>query len=585
MLHRHPAPLRLFPAALLLTACSGGGGQSSTAFTDTIPPQAGTVRDGTAEDIQTQASTTTIDANWSGFSDDSGSIAEYRWAIGTTPGGQEVQQWTSVGTATSASNAALALGNGTTCYASVRGFDAAGNGSVVATSNGVTVQAVSGGGGNGGGGSSPPSVTLAASITQWGITWQFAEPEQVGQFANGDWWVLGPVNVVSIAPPTQNVGGRQINGSMVNPTTVANGEHGYDSRLFHPFENDRYKSWLNVALGVSAQSPLVLAGGNSLISTISYLGTTLPPNGSFSQLSTAAVLTVLAAVPPADAFRPAYAGNDKTIRHREADLDYTALGSVAPAANTPALGDVAASFERVWLDHMSGWTSRYMHPIENMPDYGRDFTSLFGRGALALQLNVSNAEKRDLLVRLCQIGIDFWGNVQQGAVWEGVGGQGSGRKFPILLAGAVLGDSTMQNIGVTHPSGYFGPSHPNNRSQFGEDCQTFIVQQTSPGVYNWGFGNYNATHLDLPEWGNNHSTFPSNDNSSWSADSYRRCCTANAWVGQTLAARIMGLRDEWNHAPYFGYMDRYMQTELPGEWTRSWDSWQEAMWNLHRPNF
>jgi hypothetical protein len=47
----------------------------------------------------------------------------------------------------------------------------------------------------------------------------------------------------------------------------------------------------------------------------------------------------------------------------------------------------------------------------------------------------------------------------------------------------------------------------------------------------------------------------------------------------------MGLRDEWNHAPYFGYMDRYMQTELPGEWTRSWDSWQEAMWNLHRPNF
>lgn len=554
----------------------------SGATTDTIAPLAGTVRDGLGEDLATQPSTTTIAANWLGFVDDSGTIAEYRWAIGTTPGGTEVQPWTAVGTATAATNSSLALANATVCYCSVRAYDAAGNASDVATSNGVEVQAsLPGGGGNGGG--NPP--VLASSITQWGITWQFAVPKSVGQFANGDWWVVGPVDVVSIAPGTQDVGGRQINGSMVNPTTIASGDHGYDSLLYHPYEAGRYKAYLNVALGVTASSPLVLAPGTSLISTISYLGPFPHSSGSFSQLQTAAVLTVLATEPPVGAFRPPYAGTDKTIHHFESDLDYTALADLAPTAGTPDLAATAARFQRVWLDHMSGWSSRYLHPIDNMPDYGRDFTSLFGTGCLLLQLNVPDSQKRDLLVRMVQIGIDFFRNVSIGGVWEGVGGQGSGRKFPILLAGKVLNDAAMLAIGQSHPSGYFGPNHPNNRSQFGEDCQTFYVQQTSPGVYNWGFGGYTASALNLPEWGNNHTTYPTNDNANWTADPYRRCCTANAWVGQTLAARIMGLRTEWNHPSYFDYMDRFMQTEAPGQWTRCWEPWQATMWDTYRSTF
>ncbi|MFY9343276.1 MAG: hypothetical protein WAT39_12340, partial [Planctomycetota bacterium] len=559
------------------TGCGSGGSGSSSATTDTIPPQAGTVRDGLGDDVATQSSATTIAANWSGFVDDSGAIAEYRWAIGTSPGGTELQDWTSVGTATTATNGNLALGSGTTCHASVRAYDAAGNASAVATSNGVGIDLPEGGGDPGG--------TLAASVTQWGITWQFAAPATVGRFCNGDWWVVGPVAVVAITPGTQNRSGRQIHGSMVNPTTLAGGEHGYDSELFHPYENDRYKPFLNRALGVAASSPLVLAPGSSLISTISYLGTGLPANGSFSQLQTAAVLTVLAAVPPAGAFRPPYAGTDKTIRHVEADLDYTALAGIAAAPGAPDLAATAARFQRVWLDHCSGWTSRYLHPSDNMPDYGRDFTSLFGTGALLLQLDLSDAQKRDLLVRLVQIGIDFFGNVQNGGFWEGVGGQGSGRKFPILLAGKVLNDAAMLAIGTTHPSGYFGPGHPNNRSQFGEDCQTFVVQQTSPGVFNWGHGGYTAASAGLPEWGNSHSTYPSSDNASWTGDPYRRCCTANAWVGQSLAARIMGLRVAWNHPSYFDYQDRFMQIEQVGQWTRSWDAWHGAMWDLHRPSF
>lgn len=571
---RHPHSVRVFFLASLgiVAGCGGGGGGiDSGAGLDTTAPVAGTVADGLAADIDSQTSTTSVSANWTGFTDDSGSIASYRWAIGTTPGGTEIQTWQSVGVATEAT-ANVAVSVGTTCFVAVRALDAAENQSAIAVSDGLSIVA---GGGSGGSGS---SATYASSVSQWGITWRFAQQRQVGQFANGDWWVIGPVSIAEISPPYQQVSGRDINGSMINP--VPDGTHGYDSTLFHPYEDNRYQTSLNVAIGVSDSTPLVLPASTSLISCISQM--TPAANGSFSQLATAAVLTVLDEEPAADAFRPAYAGTDKTIRHREADLDYTLLGNLAPTSSTPPIDDTANQFQRMWLDHTPGWVSRFMHPVENMPDYGRDFTSLFGTGALQLQLNYTNVQKRDLLVRLVQIGLDFWGNVENGCYWEGVGGQGSGRKFPILLAGAVLHDATMSAIGTTHPSDYYGPSHPNNSSHFGEDCQTFYVQQTSPGVFNWGFGGYTIADVGTPEWSNGHTTYPSNDHQSWTQDPYRRCCTGNAWVGQTLAARIMGLTTAWNHPSYFAYMDRFMQIELPGEWTRSWEPWQEQMWDTYR---
>lgn len=573
----HPSGLLLL--GITLAACGSGGGTDSRALTDTIPPQAGQVRDGLGNDVATQASTTTIQANWVGFTDDSGSIADYQWAIGTAPGGTQLQNWTSVGNATQATNTSVVLATGATYYVSVRAYDGSGNVSTVATSNGVLVETSGGGGGGGGGGSG----SLLSSISQWGVTWQFAQPVQAGQFCNGDWWVVGPVSITSISPPTQNVSGRQINGSMVNPTTLANGEQGYDSRLYNPYEAGRYQANLNVAIGVSSGSPLVLTGGNSLISAISYMGASPSPEGSLSQLYTAAVLTVLPTAPAADAFRPPYSGTDKTVRFRESQIDYSKLASLSPGTGAPTMASIAPRFQRVWLDHCSSWTSRFMHPTQNMPDYGRDFTSLLSTGFLMASLNNhTNAQKRDLVVRLLQIGIDFHGNVLNGGTWEGVGGQGSGRKFPILFAGHLLGDATMRNIGFSHPSGYYGNNHPNNRSQFGEDCQTFYVQETSPGVYNWGYGGYTSTNNGMPEWGNSHTQYPSNDNVNWTYDGYRRCCTANAWVGEVLVARAMGLRDEWNHQVLFDYMDRYMGIETVGDWTRSWEPWQQVMWDLHR---
>lgn len=106
------------------------------------PPTAGVVNDGLGADIDTQTSATTIEANWSGFTFSVGdSIAFYEWAIGTAPGLTNVQNWTSVGSATSATNSTLNLSVGVK-YVSVRATGTAGLTSAVATSNGVQVQAL-----------------------------------------------------------------------------------------------------------------------------------------------------------------------------------------------------------------------------------------------------------------------------------------------------------------------------------------------------------------------------------------------------------------------------------------------------------
>ena len=44
------------------------------------------------------------------------------------------------------------------------------------------------------------SLPLRDKVTQNGITWTFEKPARVGQFINGDFYVIGPVTVVMIDP-------------------------------------------------------------------------------------------------------------------------------------------------------------------------------------------------------------------------------------------------------------------------------------------------------------------------------------------------------------------------------------------------
>ena len=416
---------------------------------------------------------------------------------------------------------------------------------------------------------------LASSVSEFGITWTFDKEYEVGQFANGDWWVVGPVNIVQINPPSVEINGRIKNGSMINPSPEDGLTQGYDSHMYDFGDRGKdYQAAMNVAFEVSPSQPLHVAPHSSLVSTISVDEIARP------QIKTCAILTVLSESPPDGSFRPAYCGSDKTVAFQLDQVDTSLLQSLAPVGATPEIDEVAQWFDRPWLDHMqaSGGFARFIHPKDNMPDYSREMATQVGEGALMLHVDVPLAEKMDLLINMIQLGIDLYGITQDGGheLWPGHAGQCNGRKWPVLFAGIMLNDPAMSRVGF------------DKSIMFGEDGQTFFVQETSVGVVNFGYGGYAASDIGLAEWGTAHASEPAKDSADWYGNGYRLCCTANSWNGYALAALIMDAKDDWNHDAFFEYMDRYIETTRANGDDAPWVSWSEftiQMWDRYRPDY
>lgn len=436
----------------------------------------------------------------------------------------------------------------------------------------------------------------AQTLKQFGITWQFADYYTVGRFANNDFWVVGPVVIIGITPKSTLVGDRIMHGSMVNPSP-SNTKQGYDNQM----PVNTYDPALNVALDISAQNTLTLQPHSSLVSTISI---EKRQHSNDTQLLAAAVLTVLSASAPAGSFRPPYSGSDKTPRFNKSMLDYSLLLRLPPVKGTPTLASVEAMFKAPWIDHRPGWAQRYMHPRNNMSEYGREIHRDIGIGALMLHLDFEPEQKETLLIRYVQLGIDCHGIITAGGRWNwvGEGGHGGGRKWPILFAGIVLGDTAMKSIGQVsgdylYSNGY-GPGKENlppDYVHFGEDDQTFYVSAFDVSITNgptWKPDSrdaqmipYTEADIGLPEWGIMHAHEPRASN-KWLPTIYR-VVAGPPFHGTALAALLMdGAKELWNHDAYFDYTDRYMAfTDHGGEyegWWSGFDSFTRNMWDTYR---
>jgi len=435
----------------------------------------------------------------------------------------------------------------------------------------------------------PQAVCLGATtdqITQFGITWTFDAEYEYGQFANGDYWVVGPVNIVDMEPLSVDSGARIINGSMINPSPTSGLRQGYDSDMYGGYQMaGDYDPYLNAArpfgYAISATNNLPLIPGTSLVSTIST-----PDTFDETQLKTAAILTVLDSIPPEGSFRPPYSGSDKTIKFNKSQLDYSLLARLTPVATDymPRLtqqpedgqnDSVERMFERPWLNHIPTWQCQYHHPVDNMPDYYRDMAEQTGLAALMLHLDFTDQEKETLLIRFVQLGIDNYGVIQDGGMENF--GESSGCKWSVLFAGLMLNDADMRNIGQRSgdylDAGPYGAGNvPPDYIHFMEDNQTFYVDQYTTG-------GYDAGDIGLPEWGILHATDPANDVKDWGMSGWRITSSAIAWGGFVLAAHIMGAEDLWNHDALFDYQDRYMEVEQ--DW-RTITLFLDEMWDTYR---
>ena len=458
-------------------------------------------------------------------------------------------------------------------------------------------------------------------LTQNGITWTFSTAPTYGQYASGDYWVVGPITVTNVSHISESgvIDGVVIN--VINPRWQA--AQGYDSRI------------PNYNAGLSATVPFSANAGDSIVS-VTQLISIGGAEGTY--IADAAVLSVVDAPQNADKFRPPYVRPNRqptssvdSLIYSTNQIQWSLLPNLSLPASTPSMAHTLGLVQKVWLDHLPNYpTNSRIHPLNNMHDYGRDIASDVSEAALQLMLNQPAADKQALCIKVIQLGIDAYGCMLDGAEWHADGGHGSGRKFPLVLAGIMLGRSEIQSVSLKMSNG---------TCRFGEDGQTYyyddadlplyLDRETNTnsngpvsstvfrvrGVKGWvGRANGEAgdlalfrmydspssstssdyEHLDVENW----STTTSGDHQH-RFEAYRWCCTSTAWSGYGLAIMLMGSSAMriWNHDAFFDYLIRWMtESDLnailryvkvfPGESSASrqgtsGNAFTDSMWNSY----
>lgn len=393
-----------------------------------------------------------------------------------------------------------------------------------------------------------PHLKAATSISQYGITWTFDKDYPSGQFCNGDYWVVGPVVIKQVTPGWDGT----CNGSMVDPAPAAT--QGYRATwLYSP----KYEESLR------ATFPLRLEGNKSLVSTI---GLNPPAKGGASEgLDTAAVLTVLDKAPPADAFRPPYVAGEKPI-YTASQVQWDRLPKLPVPAGVKLPPITEKMMKRVWLDHaaMKGNSVATIHPSSNMESYYFQYDA----SVVDLMVLLDIPERKELAMRLVQLGIDLYPiSLGNGDAWRGYGGFGNGRKWPILFAGIMLDQNKFFVLPTMVKS---DNSRTGTVDKFGEDGHTWYGKP-APGYPQgkplWGndASNQAVVFKRFMELGELHA---SGDKDIRDPDGlrdgpslgYRAICSVS-WVGEALAARLMGAMLIWNHPAFFDYEDRWMKED------------------------
>jgi hypothetical protein len=370
-------------------------------------------------------------------------------------------------------------------------------------------------------------------LEQHGIGFIFAEEPTHGTFANGDLWVLGPVTLIGMTPQFHG----EHNGWEVNPADIS--AQGFDVRVAD-FDPSRVPSF-----------PYTAEPGQSIVKTASWAP--FDDEECRPCLQTAAVLTVLAEPPPdegATVFRPPYFGADKPY-YSTTELQTELLPELPapPSANT--LEEVAAQFAGVQLDHKVNWTGAFIHPVDNMAEYGSSIAQRSANAALRLMLDDPVEDKMPGIIGYVQAGIDLHHMALGGAYWPPGGGHGEGRKLPVTLAAVLLGDTAMQDAVSGAGREQYGE---NGGMYYSAAADTVLFGQTpnSEESYwtNLVFDTGSRTIIDpyelidgghIPGW------------------SYQFCCTALPWKSTATAVRLMPeLERVWNHEEFFTYVDRWV---------------------------
>ena len=441
-------------------------------------------------------------------------------------------------------------------------------------------------------------LSAATSVSQFTITWTFDADYTVGQYANGDYYVVAPsgLTITNITPASTLISGRTMHGSMINPPAGHYLQQGMDSGF--PSYNASKNAGRPGGNDIGPSNPLIVPAGSTVVSVRSH-----PTAGNRPQFTDGAYLTVVASAPPAGSFRPSPSNPDKTPPGNKSSLDYTILRNLTTVSGAPSLASMEASFSRPWFEFEITANGREFHPLNNQPMYGRDMATKLGDAMLLLHLNNTDAAKEALYIRLVQYGLDvygaakFYGDVPSGSGlgWYAAGGFNHGRKAPMILAGMALNNSAI-----------LSEANFANYPIFQDDQDIFEVASSDVGIvvydewlkYNSSTGTYytygrlrhtyTSQMIGLPEW---RIDVADRFKASNLSAIYRDICDSGAVSHALMMQLIPGAKSYWNHNTYFDYADRTVavgNTGAPAFHLNMWTAYRSlgaAEWARPAPVF
>ena len=306
----------------------------------------------------------------------------------------------------------------------------------------------------------PAPTERRSSVTKNGVTFTFDQDYPVGQYCNGDWFVVAPeggrmtaTDPASTTGPArtdegESIDSRTMHGMMINPGATANGFDSFNGLGAESRVNMNYSDEANIDPGHTGQ-PYTFTPGQSLGKAVSI---DAPPGSARTTIRRHVCLTVVAAPPPGGAFRPPLGGGFKDVPEgwREGRIDWTRV----PQIPTNTL-----------LAHQVDWSSRAQNALETWQSwrvwgngsrnivpgvlpgpYRRELGREIGRCLQALTTDADPETKRDIMIGMLQLGIDQCAGAYQGDAddpdntsehgrWD------IGRRAPTALAALLLPDS------------------------------------------------------------------------------------------------------------------------------------------------
>ena len=380
---------------------------------------------------------------------------------------------------------------------------------------------------------------MTNEISQFGITWHFDKPYTYGTYASGDYWVVGPVTLIGIAPEFDGTN----HGWEVNP--VVSGAHGFQSGC----SGDGFDASLVPPL------PYVADPSDGILSIIK----TTPSGIARPCIKTAAVLTVVPSVPEgggAGLFRPPYVGTDKP-HYRVDDLRTDLLPGFAPVDDMPTLEKVREDFIKFRMDHKTGVLGRSLRPQDHMDDYQPANTGTQNAAVLRFMMNDPVADRVSAMIPFIQFGIDKIHMVYLGQTWPDGGGHQPGHRIVMAFA-AVMLDLNEAKMVLSEANAF-------------HDSRYFVVGRT--GMSLWGTADYASergywAYIETQS-GNRSIRDPYGciDGGKAPNGAYQHICS-QSYKGEMLATHLMPvLKEAWNPTAWAvtsSYADRWV---LHGLWT------------------